>query len=198
MNNIPWTEDERSKLTKLFQQGLSDAEIANKLGRTLYSIHSQREKLKLSRIKAGLVYNNKAIEWTDEHIAVLREQVNNGVTYLMIAKMIGKTRHAVAQHARKLKITNKIFESRSMLNSLKATVKHNERPKPNIEIAQETKAPCDAVELINLKPSSCAWPYGSKGMWRFCGKNVGNKGTYCPFHAKRAWTQIYKPKGEAA
>jgi GcrA cell cycle regulator len=66
------------------------------------------------------------------------------------------------------------------------------QPRPRVQdIPLPPPTPCDVVpqlmQVVELRPSTCRWPYGEAGEMRFCGHRTRAEGPYCPAHHRIAY-----------
>lgn len=96
----PWSERELDYLRKAYALGQTDVEIAADLGRTISSISNKRRVLGL--------HGTTCQHWTpaeDKKLIKLRKQ---GVTYLDIGKLIGKSYDSIHNRLYRLRKAGKI------------------------------------------------------------------------------------------
>ena len=106
-----WTKTDMRILKKRFNDGLSDAQIAQELGRTYKSIKHMRKKMNLksksgrqlkptiaNQVSNGLTEQKKnrhRKKWTREEIEILKVRVNEGLPEAQIAVELGRTEEAI-------------------------------------------------------------------------------------------------------
>jgi hypothetical protein len=90
-----WTPQEVRKLRRLFARGLSDEEIAERLGRTAPNAIASR------RFILGLVRLDEK-PWSDEDNETLRRMWDTTATVREIAAVLGRSPGAVTQRRRRL------------------------------------------------------------------------------------------------
>jgi len=106
------------------------------------------------------------MEWSVEDLEALRSLRSDGLSYVAIARLLRKPRHACAYRGRLLKLPD--VERR-----------HGMR-KSESRSRDEARALAGAV--ATLEPGQCRWPVGG----RFCGCRmpVGAARWYCPTHLR--------------
>jgi hypothetical protein len=87
-----WSKAEKSALESLFNEGVTDEEIAAKLRKTLDSVHGERLRMKLIRKEAGE-------RWTDDEKAVFAKMIRVGGSYNEIGEVLGKEQRVMDSYA---------------------------------------------------------------------------------------------------
>ena len=99
-----WNYDQLEQLRKLAEEGLSQKEIAKKMGLKLKQIEYKMAATGISRKSASAVKANQRFKWSPEHIKKLKAFVGSGLNYAEIAKHLGVTQIQVYQKIRQLKL----------------------------------------------------------------------------------------------
>ena len=89
-----YTRAEKNLIKQMFEDGASDVEISQSLGRSAMAIGSQRHILKLHR--------RRVKHWSESDNSVLMDMFNNGHTYKEIAKKLDRTEGSIEKRLRKL------------------------------------------------------------------------------------------------
>ena len=154
--------------------------------------------------------------WTDERIETLKKLWAEGLSASQIAGRIGGvSRNAVIGKVSRLKLSGRATTSRSRHRSspdwhkravaakIRATVMalKNVMPKCAFVPVKEESTPMKVesvdevkplhVDLLDLKPDMCRWPYGD-GPYTFCGCKTKEGSSYCEFHHKMSRQPIVR------
>ena len=98
----PWTQEERDSLRTLHTQRLSNAEIAQQLGRTSEAVSNMSRRL-------GLRRRETARPWTSGQLRILQQMLDDGCSLKEIADTTGHPRSSVADKLRRLNIQSSRF-----------------------------------------------------------------------------------------
>lgn len=115
MTGQRYTEKELVWITRLFEQGRSDEEIATTVGRTVYGIRWKREKMGLFRPSAIEISKQQGHKWTDEEILFIKNYWNSQTDEWM-AKKLGVTVRVYRLKRQKMTV-NTIDGSKRLLKS---------------------------------------------------------------------------------
>jgi hypothetical protein len=96
-NQKPWTPEENATLKKLLDEGLSKRQIATRMGRTYDSVNNKAKKI-------DTVTHSPM--WTDEQVAILRENVGK-LTSREIGAKVGRGKNAVLKKIEQLGLSGK-------------------------------------------------------------------------------------------
>jgi len=78
-----WSDKEQARLVELYNQGLDDMQIAERLGKSLAAIKRKRVRLGIRRVPKSIWEENPEMD------ATLQKMVATGVPYEEIAKKLG-------------------------------------------------------------------------------------------------------------
>lgn len=137
-----------------------------------------------------------AFDWTPDTITRLREMWAEGYSASQIGQTFRLTRNAIIGKVHRLGLPGRRTTQGN---------KPGRKPKPSFMLARYRRhkkrrpivaarvKPSIGVELINLRPNQCRWPYGD-GPFTFCGHAVrsgcdelGNAWPYCEGHCAQAY-----------
>lgn len=183
-----WTDEQHSRLTTLVADGLSAGQIGAELGYTRNAIISRVHRTGLQLRGPA----NQRHDWTEAETAQL-ETLAKIMGGKKIARQMGLGESVVRGQAKRCGITLMIdppgyrIKKRTWLdrvlpphNEFIESIKHLP-PAPRRRV--ETVEPIEPkhLELFELEPQDCRWPYGDKP-FTFCGHqhNVGS--SYCSYH----------------
>ncbi len=146
-------------------------------------------------------------EWTDERIALLREQWTAGNSASVCAKVLGCSRNAVIGKVHRLNLAKRIStqfararakpkkyvsgQFRKSRAKAKVIPFYGSREPVIRKVAMPAPLPpnCEPIRLLALPNQACHYPVGEATGERqmFCGMATG--ATYCAYHAR----MMYKP-----
>lgn len=102
-----WSDDETELLRRFAHEGMSATEIAHRLDRTRRAVSARAYRLGIRlggqrpappRARAG------AVRWSDQEVATLHRLAAGGATLATIARVLGRTRGAIAGKCHRLGI----------------------------------------------------------------------------------------------
>ncbi len=98
----PWSQEERDILRALHTQRLSNADIAQQLGRTSEAVSNMSRRL-------GLRRRETARPWTSGQLRILQQMLDDGCSLKEIADTTGHPRSSVADKLRRLNVQSSRF-----------------------------------------------------------------------------------------
>lgn len=185
-----WPSEKDADLRALLAQGLCDAHIARELGFTQPTIRLRIKKLGLS----SNAYKHEE-DWSDAHKKILEDKLRDGCSFREIAKLVGRSRGAVAGKAQRMGLRNQ-----------KPKPPKRERPRKEhkpmlpepIRLTDLPEERSDAAVLFGDLSSSrqCRWPVAGHGlgMW-CCAQQVDKTPPYCAAHRLRSRAQGHRKRG---
>ena len=186
-----WTREENRRLCELWERGLSDILIAERLGRSPAAIGEHRRVLGLAT-----PYSNGVEVWTAERIAELTTLWNAGASVTKIAQQLGVTRNAVLGKRLRLGLPKR---SRSSIDAKRARAALRQKGPGIVEqpcqflSAMQTETVDlqfgKPIGLTELTERSCRWPLGEPGSvdFGYCGRRTLRSRSFCPAHFERAY-----------
>jgi hypothetical protein len=108
-----WDEEQFEELAGLFDQGFSDADIADILGGGITT-----KAVAVKRRREGLLRRDPWRAWTDEDLAKLAGLVAEGLTSEAIGRRMGRRTSAIAQKRHRLGIGRPNADASSMLAAI--------------------------------------------------------------------------------
>jgi hypothetical protein len=113
----PWTPEERLTLKELLSKKVPINEIADKLGRSVYSVGAEKAHLEVNSEILHLPKRVKKLKpWTSQDTTTLKELLSQDVPVKEIAEKLGRTECAVDSKRHELKLlrrSNSSVESHS-------------------------------------------------------------------------------------
>ena len=140
--------------------------------------------------------NQTTANWTPQRIEILTARVKDGTIYSVIASELGITRNAAIGKAKRLGLTGE--RGRGRWTPAARAGGFVRRPaqkakRPALAPAPIQPIPLDAppalgVNLLDLRPRHCRWPYGDprSADFHFCGHEAPIDKPYCAFHVQAA------------
>ena len=177
-----WTDELVEQLLKLWQQGLSAADIARELGHDL----SRNAVIgKIHRLRAA----GKAV--------ARRENDNRG-------KARAGTKSTRAGTPRESRQTTAAHNNTAAATAQAVAMKA--QPAPQAQSAPEKQLKVVSAEeglvkdIMDLTHHSCRWPIGTPGEdnFAYCGRRAADGGPYCRHHAAVAYTSMAGSQKRAA
>jgi len=172
---MSWTEDRVDVLKKLWMEGLSASQIAAELGEgvTRNAVIGKVHRLKLS----GRAKPANSSQRTRSVNRPARRRTSSGggasvKTRIIATPIVGAT-------------------------ALKPLEVENEDVQTRPDQATELFIPIsERIGLLGLSEKTCKWPIGDPLVsdFYFCGRDSGDSGPYCEFHAKRAYHTLDRKK----
>jgi len=173
---MSWTEDRVDVLKKLWMEGLSASQIAAELGEgvTRNAVIGKVHRLKLSgRAKPA----------------------NSSQRARSINRAGGRRRAAPGTGA---SVKRRVIATPVIgATALKPIEIENEDVRATPDQATELFIPVsERISLLGLSEKTCKWPIGDPLVpdFYFCGRDSGDSGPYCEFHAKRAYHTLERKK----
>ena len=170
---MTWTDERVMRLRELWAQGFSASQIAGQLGGgvTRNAVIGKVHRLKLSgRAKPA---NSSQRTRSTSRPGGRRRAGSAGVKpRIMATPIIGAT-------------------------ALKPTEVEEEDVRAAPDQATELFIPPEErISLLGLNEKTCKWPIGDPLVsdFYFCGRNAGDSGPYCEFHARRAYHTLERKK----
>jgi GcrA cell cycle regulator len=129
-------------------------------------------------------------EYTPEDRELIRQMARDGYSYSQIARVVGRTRSAIAGFLHREAPGAKRTIRRAPSN------KRSDKVNPQMRAPLPAKANLPPLEqplrlqVEELKPRSCRWPFGDPGAsdFGFCGHETHAPGqSYCAHHQRLAW-----------
>ncbi len=119
------------------------------------------------------------MSWTDEKIEQLKELWDQGLSTAEIGRELGVSKNAVVGKSHRLGL-----KPRPSPISGKAPEKAP-KPKPKPKAKESTRV----MDVIDLGPQMCRWPFGDPGDddFHFCGKTSVVGKPYCEDHCAAAY-----------
>jgi len=103
-----WTSEEVETLRKMYADGATYRDVAEKLGRTHSAVWEKARKIGISKRE------NTGHLWSESEVAELIKLAEAGVHGEAISRRLGRTRHAVNKKAAKLGIELPAYARKSM------------------------------------------------------------------------------------
>jgi GcrA cell cycle regulator len=149
--------------------------------------------------------------WTEARLASLVELWNARLSAAQIARTLGGgiSRSAVVGKLFRMGLTRDAGERRAARAD---GARQSRRKQLAAQAAQRGPGPrppsfpatplpamtaCGAaprlVGILELRPSSCRWPYAVEAETRFCGHGAQADSAYCPAHHRRAYEALLPP-----
>ena len=137
--------------------------------------------------------------WNPEMTEKLTQLWREGKSFSQIGEIMGFTRSAIAGRIRRLGLLGDRQKKSTLPPPKPPKLAKPKKPKPlpiiapeadMEEVVEETPAP-QGLQLIDLDPKSCRWPFGDPrdADFYFCGKTRKNEFTpYCREHHALAYT----------
>ena len=153
------------------------------------------------------------MHWNDDHIKVLTELWQKGLSASQIAAQMGDgvTRNAVIGKIHRLGLNaRRIAEpkivplqvhkdtSDALAEDGKALLMEQLDDSPLAEDADKTPGGC--ASIVALSHHSCRWPIGEpqSPSFRFCGARKVNGHSYCAVHLQRAYQPVRRKRKAAS
>lgn len=115
IKTIPWTKAEDEKLKRLLKEfKYSYIELSKILSRSNGAI--QRRILDL-KLKERPIKADNLINWTDDEFATLTELIKKGLSYSLIAEIIGKSEKAIRGRVYQMYLTENIDKIRAYIGN---------------------------------------------------------------------------------
>lgn len=178
---MSWTEERTKLAEKLWNDGKTATEIADRLG----GVSRSAVLGKLHR-GAGARPRRKpkpapSQPWTQEREAKLREEWKNGHPLQYIANLLGTTQAAVAGKARQLGLPAR---QRAQYVPPRRPIERLPEPAKDEILAAGSRT------IITAERHHCKWindtPATAES--KVCGRRTKPGSSYCPVHHARAWT----------
>jgi hypothetical protein len=188
-----WTEARVEYLCTLKEQGLSRAEIGQRMGISKNAVTGKLDRLNGPRPVSRENLNLQ--KWGEEETTKLRNLwSSNRVSVASIAQFLNRSIGSCRHKA------NALGLSRPPGVIRKKHIRPNARGPRKPQVAKPIPIPPipdpdyeTCIGLLDLAHDSCRWPYGSPV--KYCGAKVaGKKLSYCPGHMARAYGG--QPKGQ--
>lgn len=181
-----WTDEQHSELTTLVADGLSARQIGAQLGYSRNAIISRVHRTGLQLHGTS----SQPYQWTEEEIEQLKMLAENGLGGRKISRKLGIPHMAVRNRARRLNLNMPIdppARKRTWLdrvlpphNEFIESIKHlPPAPRRRAETVESIEP--KHLELFELEPQDCRWPYGDKP-FTFCGHTHIIGSSYCNYH----------------
>jgi GcrA cell cycle regulator len=142
--------------------------------------------------------------WSDARLTRLVELWNARLSAAQIARQLGQglTRSAVVGKLFRMGLTRDCAErtaaradgARESRRKQRAAQGRPFHPKA---IPPPRQPPCPVrplmTDILDLRPSSCRWPYAVEAGTQFCGHAKQRGSPYCPDHHRRAYDAVLPP-----
>lgn len=204
MKNSVWTDKKIEKLKKLYEKGLSTAEIGKKLDVSKNSVIGKIHRLGLSKNKT----ESKEKKSTIKSIFGFMKKESKGKKSDKkdeVEKVSKKTITKEKDSKTESKKVEKKSSSEKQKVEKKTKVVKNEVENTNKKDTKKSKSsnlgPKETYTLQMLKSDMCRWPSekpNKDGMFLFCGAKTENKKTYCEKHMKEAYLSQEEQKNKKA
>ena len=167
---MPWTDERKELVRKLWAEGLSAADIAERLGS-----ETSRNAVIGIICRNGWQRGQIVRVFTPDKIAELRKLDIAGYTTVQIADRLDLTTSQVSKKLFRLR--RQISERRNGVKVIPLLRRDAPKPKPNLP-----PVGAKAIRLLDLLPNNCRWPLGAYDdpPEFFCGAEAS--GSYCPYH----------------
>lgn len=125
--------------------------------------------------------------WPSQQVRALRAMFDQGLSYGLMARRIGRSRNAVMSKVYRLK-WRRTETTRVVRRSDAGPPRPPRRQEPRLKAKP---APAKGVSLFDLARSGCKFPTGETASgWLFCGEARQDGSPYCTHHHKRC----HRPK----
>jgi hypothetical protein len=183
---IRWTPDKRVLLKKLFQDGLSDKEIAKIVGVSAASIAGKRNLMGLKRDR-----RRGDTEWTDEKIEFIKSLHAKKHTMRKIAEYYtDKFKERVTKNA----IIGKLHREGVTQQTIAIVQRVHNKPLNKAFLATKE----GGILLLDATYNQCRYPFSTGAKMRVCGaKNVSGC-SYCQEHKELCIAPIREKKATDA
>lgn len=141
--------------------------------------------------------------WSDARLARLVELWNARLSASQIARQLGDglTRSAVVGKLFRMGLTrDSAGRTAARADGARQTRLKCRRakPRPLIPVGPLPLFPACRVkplmiDILELQPSSCRWPYSAESGTRFCGHAKQGGSAYCPDHHRRGYDGVLPP-----
>ena len=140
--------------------------------------------------------------WTEERVTELRGYLAQGLSASIIARRLGHgiTRNAVIGKLHRMGLrpaadrpggvrwaAGRKRKSASTVKPKRSKFKPDQAMLAALRAAPDTE-PAASVDLQDLKPHHCRFPYGARAPFRFCGCTAVAGISYCEKHAAKCFT----------
>jgi GcrA cell cycle regulator len=138
--------------------------------------------------------------YTVEERELIERMAVEGYSMGQVARMLGKTRSQIAGYAfrhlntRGIYFKSNINQHSGIQKEKPARVLNHRPPRSRISrpipVEPEPLQPPLRIQVEELKPRSCRWPFGDPGAsdFGFCGHETHAPGqSYCAHHQRLAW-----------
>jgi len=180
-----WNEERVELCVKLWGQGYSASQVANRLGgvtrnAVIGKLHRLGKAGTAPRSRGGVTkhrqhpakmfsFGSAAKAWTFNDIDALREMWAQNVELVDIATRLGRSKAAVATRARDLALPSRKFVAKAQVL---------------MPLPPEPKRPAKLISFEDLTDKTCRFIYGDPGGkdWGFCTCEKLPGSSYCPGH----------------
>ena len=165
-----WTDKKIEKLKKLWEKGLSTAEIGKKLDFSKNAIVGKVHRLGLSNRSSPIKSSKPKVKKEEVVTPVLTQKVE---TKVEVKKVVKST--SVQEKSLKKEV-QPVVKNESLVNISKVSLKN-----------KKTSA---GLSLLELTSDLCCWPIDdiNSENFHFCGKKVFKNKPYCLEHCAIAYT----------
>lgn len=137
------------------------------------------------------------MRWTDARVAFMVERWRDGESASLIARQLGGvTRNAVIGKLHRLGIMRAPVERQAKPQKRPAVKDRAAKLPKRLKVLRRVRAvACEpqghGVTLYDIGAHACRWPVGrdAHGEHIFCGHDAEPGGSWCAFHAGRAFTK---------
>lgn len=150
--------------------------------------------------------------WTEARLTRLVELWSARLSAAQIARQMGEglTRSAVVGKLFRMGLTRDSAERRAARAEGARQSRRKQRamegPRRPAQLGPPAEPPATGapdgaaprlIGILELKASSCRWPYAVEDQTRFCGCRARAESPYCPAHHARAYEAVLPPLTEA-
>ena len=150
--NSLWTDEELAQLQQLKAEGVSNQEIADRLGRSRTAIKSKLERISVELRNADKIKRAQARRWTLEDDQQLIELKKKQLNHTEIAEEVGRSKNAIDDRCRVLGLSKAlgVLTQREVNEILKL----HEEGLEVAEIAEKVgRSKSSVYKCINMKPA---------------------------------------------
>lgn len=188
-----WTPHSHQVMQRLFEEGLTDAVIAERLGRSQIAVDKRRRELGMKR-RPGV-----GSSWTPAQDAMLKDLLATGISFSQIAMEMnaGFSRNACIGRASRLGLSGPVKKFRAprtprsrVVNTPRTIRAARERPAPSPIPEPQLSAEFLGVALLDLTPEMCRFPRGEGASILFCGQVTDGDSSWCPACSQVVYARV--------